>query len=95
VSYPAPLFGRRPHMGHAGVRAWWDAMVASGRWYVVLVSEVRRLEPDRFAILDEIRDRGELASPWGVLVRVRNCLIIESRSYLSDKQFLEQLGLLS
>jgi hypothetical protein len=77
------------------VRAWWDTMVASGRWYEVVVSEVRRVESHRFAILGEIRDNGNLISPWGVLVRVRHGLIIESHSYLSDKELLEALGLLS
>jgi hypothetical protein len=67
---------------------------ASGRWYEVVVSEIRQLVPDRMAIRGEIRDQGELLSPWGVLVRVRNGLIIESRSYLSEKELLDELGLL-
>ena len=95
VSHPAPLFGHRPHSGHAGVREWWQAMVTSGRWYEVVVREVRQLEPDRLAILGELRDKGELLSPWGVLVRVRNGLIVESRSYLSDNDLLESLSLIS
>ncbi len=95
VSYPAAIFGHRPHTGHAGVREWWQAMVDSGLWFKVVVSEVRELESDRVAILGELqRESGELLSPWGVLVRVRNGLIIESRSYLSDKALLEDLGLL-
>ncbi len=94
VSYPARLFGNRAHAGHAGVRAWWDAMVASGRWYEVVVHDVRQLGPDRLAVLGEIRDDGEVLSPWGVLVRVRNGLIVESHSYLSDEDLLEALGLI-
>jgi hypothetical protein len=54
VSYSARLFGRRPHRGHAGVREWWEAMVASGRWYEGVVSWVRLLASDRFALLGEI-----------------------------------------
>jgi hypothetical protein len=38
----------------------------------VVVREVRHLEPDRVAILGEIRDRDETLSPWGVVVRVRD-----------------------
>jgi ketosteroid isomerase-like protein len=94
VSHPAPLFGRRPHVGHAGVREWWESMVDSGRWYQVVVSEVRDIEADRFAILGELREAGEVLSPWGVLIRVRDGLIIESRSYLSDTGLLENLRLL-
>jgi SnoaL-like domain len=37
VSYPSPLFRMRRLTGHEGVRAWWKAMVASGRWYEVAV----------------------------------------------------------
>jgi hypothetical protein len=77
-----------------GVRAWWEATVAGGRWYEVVVSDVRLLPSDRFAILGEIRDRGEPINPWEVLVRVRNGLIIESPSYLSEKALLENLRLL-
>jgi hypothetical protein len=78
-----------------GVRAWWEATVAGGRWYEVVVSDVRLLPSDRFAILGEIRDRGEPINPWDVLVRVRNGLIIESPSYLSEKALLENLRLLT
>lgn len=94
VSYPSALFGHRPHFGHAGVRAWWEAMVVSGRWYEVVVHEVRPLDADRFAILGEIREYGEPLSPWGVVVRVRKGLIVESRSYLSDADLLESLRLI-
>lgn len=94
VSYPSRLFGHRPHTGHAGVREWWKTMVASGRWYDVAVTEIRQLSPDRVAALGEIRDHGERLSPWGVVVRIRDGLIVESHSYLSDKELLDELGVL-
>ena len=96
VSYPAPLYGHRPHFGHAGVRDWWAAAVASGVWYDVVVDEVRQIGSDRVAILGEIRNgEGSGLSPWAAVVRVRNGLIIESRSYLSEKDLLDELGVLS
>ncbi len=95
VSYPTRLFGQRCLNGHAGVRSWWAAMVAAGRWYDVVVHDIRLLEPDRVAILGEIRDGGEWLSPWGVVVRVCDGLIAESRSYLSDEQLLEDIGVLA
>jgi ketosteroid isomerase-like protein len=94
VSYPSRLLGHKRHVGHAGVRAWWETMVASGQWYEVAVHDIRQLGPDRIAILGEIRDEGELLSPWGVVVLVRNGLIVESHSYLSPDELLEELGLL-
>lgn len=94
VSYPARLFGNRSHTGHAGVRAWWATMEAAGRWYKVVVHEIRRLEPDRVAVLGEIRDGRQLLSPWAVVVRIRNGLIVESHSYLSEEELLDELGLL-
>ncbi|HUA46617.1 MAG TPA: nuclear transport factor 2 family protein [Solirubrobacteraceae bacterium] len=94
VSYPARLFGVREITGREGVRAWWEAMVASGRWYEVVVGDIRQIGPDRVGILGEIRDRGERLVPWGVVVRVRDGLIIESHSYLSDEELLQSLGLL-
>ena len=95
VSYPAPLFGHRPNRGHAGVREWWAAMAASGRWYTVIIGEVRQLESDRLAILGEIRENDEPISPWGVVIRLRNGLIVESRSYLSDTELLESLQVIT
>ena len=95
VSYPAPLFGHRPNLGHAGVREWWAAMTANGRWYTVIIGEVRQLESDRLAILGEIRDNDEPISPWGVVIRIRNGLIVESRSYLSDTELLESLQVIT
>jgi ketosteroid isomerase-like protein len=94
VSYPSRLFGAGPHQGHADVRAWWQTMADSNRWYRVVATEIRRLPPDRVAVLGEIRDQGEVMSPWSVVVRVRDGLIVESRSYLSDKELLDELGLL-
>jgi ketosteroid isomerase-like protein len=93
-SSPSRLFENRGHRGHAGVRAWWAEMEASGRWYEVHVREVRVLGPDRAAALGEIWDRGELVSPWGVIFRVRDGLIVESHSYLSDGDLLAELDLL-
>lgn len=94
VSHPSRLFGIRQHEGHAGVRDWWQAMVDSGRWYQVVIRDVRQPEPDCVVALGEIRDQGQPVSPWGVVVRLRGGLIVESRSYLSDEDLLEELGLL-
>ncbi len=96
VSHPSRLFGQQMHAGHAGVRAWWAEMEEAGRWYEVVIREIRQPQPDRIAVLGEIRDEaGEPLSPWGVIVRVRDGLIVESHSYLSDDELLEQLGLLA
>lgn len=94
VSYPSRLFGQRSTTGHQGVREWWEAMVASGRWYHVVVREIRRLGEDRVAVLGEVHDHGELLSPWGVVIRIREGLILESRSYLSNEELLEAVGVL-
>jgi ketosteroid isomerase-like protein len=94
VSYPAPLFGHRPHVGHSGVRAWWSAMMAADHRLDVVVDEVRQIESDRVAVLGEIRSEVTRLSPWAVIVLIRDGLIVESRSYLSDADMLEGLGLL-
>jgi hypothetical protein len=95
VSYPASLFGHRPHVGHAGVREWWAAMTASRETYDVVVSEARQIGSGRVALLGELHSKGERLSPWAVLVRIRDGLIVESRSYLSDEKLLADLGLLN
>jgi hypothetical protein len=93
VSYPSRLAGVTKHEGHDGVRAWWEAIAASGSWYRVLISEIRQPDTHRVAILGEIYLDGELISPWCAVVRVRNGLIVESRSYLSEHELVDQLGL--
>ena len=40
------------------------------------------------------RQSADPISPWCVVIRVRDGLIIESRSYLSDEELLDQLGLI-
>jgi ketosteroid isomerase-like protein len=94
VSHPSRLFEQESHRGHDGVRAWWRAMVRSDRWYRVAVREIRLLDADRVAVLGDIWQDEELLSPWGVVVRVRGGLIVESHSYLSDDDLLDRLGLI-
>lgn len=94
VSRPSRLFDHESHRGHAGVRAWWEMMERNGRWYRVDVREVRLLGPDRVAALGDIFERREKLSPWGVVFRVRDGLIVESRSYLSGDELLDDLELL-
>jgi ketosteroid isomerase-like protein len=91
VSYPAPLFGHRPHVGHAGVREWWAAMMARKETYDVVVSQVRQLDSGRVVVLGELHSDGRRLSPWAVVVRMRGGLIVESRSYLSDEKVLDDL----
>jgi ketosteroid isomerase-like protein len=69
-------------------------MVTADRWYEVRVHDVRQLDADRVAVVGEIRDGGKVLSPWAVVVRIRNGLIVESRSYLSDEELLVHLGVL-
>jgi ketosteroid isomerase-like protein len=97
VSYPVALFGHRPHFGHAGVREWWAAMEASQNRFDVVVIQIRQIESDRVVVLGELSggDPPQVLSLWGLQVRVRNGLIIESRSYLSDEDLLEEMGLTS
>ena len=70
-------------------------MMARSETYDVVVSEVRQIDSGRVAVLGELHSKGELLSPWAILVRIRDGLIVESRSYLSDEKLLDDLGLLS
>lgn len=95
VSYPSRLAGAAPHQGHDGVRAWWEQIASAGQWYEVRISEVRQPDADRVVVLGEIYDCGEHVSPWCVVLRVRKGLIIESRSYLSERALLDELGVIA
>jgi ketosteroid isomerase-like protein len=94
VSYPSRLFGPRQDTGHEGVRAWWQTMTERDQWYEVVIRDVRVVGGDRVAAVGDIHDHGEPLSSWGVVFRVRDGLIVESRSYLSDEELLDELGLL-
>jgi hypothetical protein len=96
VAHPSPLFERRPaNLGHEGVRAWWQTMVDSGRWYQVVISHIRQAADGQWAIVGEIQQGGEVESPWLLVFRIKAGLITESRSYLSDEQIVADLGRLS
>jgi ketosteroid isomerase-like protein len=69
-------------------------MVERDQWFQVVVRDVRVVGEDRVAALGQIHENGEPISSWGVVFRVRDGLIVESRSYLSDEELLEELGLL-
>ena len=73
------------------VRRRWRPATAATR---SSVNEIRPIGTDRAAALGEIHQDGELLSPWGVLITCRDGLIAESRSYLSDRDLLEELRIL-
>jgi ketosteroid isomerase-like protein len=96
VAYPSPLFERRPaNLGHDGVRVWWQTMVEAGRWYEVVVRHVRPASDGQWAIVGDIHQDGDAVSPWLLVFRIRDGLISESRSYLSDEHVVAELGRLS
>ena len=70
-------------------------MIASGRSYAVILSEIRQLETDRLEILGWIHENDEPISPWGVVVRIDHGLIAESHSYPSDTELLESLQVIT
>ena len=69
--------------------------MAAAEWtYDISVTEIREIEPNLVAVIGEVRSDGNALSPWTVVVRVRSGLIVESRSYLSSRDLLDDLGLL-
>ncbi len=44
--------------------------------------------------LERYATENSVLSPWAVVVRIRNGLIVESHSYLSEEELLDELGLL-
>jgi len=92
VSYPSRLVDETRHEGHDGVRAWWEAISAADRWYDVVIHEIRQPDPDRVAVFGAVYLDDGLISPWCVVIRVRRGLIVESRSYLTEHDLVEQLG---
>ena len=69
-------------------------MAASPTRYNVVIKELRHIDRERVAVLGDVYAEGELLSPYGVVVRVRRGLIVESRSYLSDKDLLLEIGVM-
>jgi len=93
---PTPLSRtRRKYLGHAGVRQWLETARVRGPWYSGRVTEVRSLGSDQCAILGNVWLDDQPVAPLAVLIRIRDGLIMESLSYLSDSELLHELGLLS
>jgi ketosteroid isomerase-like protein len=85
---------RRKYVGHAGVREWLETARARGNQHAGRVVEVRKIGPDRWALLGEVWHGEQLVAPLAVMIRLRGGLIVESVSYLSDADLLVELGLL-
>jgi len=93
---PTPLSrARRVYNGHDGVREWLETASERGNRYEGRVSEVRRVGDQRWAILGEVWLGDQMVAPLAVVIRLRDGLITESRSYLTDTDLLKNLGLLT
>ena len=57
--------------------------------------EVRAVGEERWAILGQVRLGDQIVAPLAVMIRLRDGLITQSRSYLTDTDLLKDLGLLS
>jgi ketosteroid isomerase-like protein len=92
VMYPLVIPGvRRRYAGQQGLRHWMRDVVASGTGYSVVVHEVRRLEPQQWALLGELVIDEAPVSPFASLLSVVDGLIDEAREYLSEEDLLRQL----
>jgi ketosteroid isomerase-like protein len=91
--YPSAVAGsRRKYVGHEGMRHWMRDVVALGEGHTAVAREVRRLENDRWALLGELTVGHEPVTPFVLLARVNEGLIIEEREYLSEETMLRELG---
>ena len=57
--------------------------------------EVRAVGEHRWAILGEVWLGDQMVAPLAVMIRLRDGLITQSRSYLTDTDLLKDLGFLS
>jgi ketosteroid isomerase-like protein len=93
VSYPSAILrGSRRFVGHDGLREWIRNVLTPDYGHVVVVSEIRKLERQRWAVLGEIAVDETPMSPFVSLVAVTNGLIAEWHEYLSEEGLLRHLG---
>jgi ketosteroid isomerase-like protein len=83
---------RRSYSGHAGVREWMGQVLANQVPYRARVSEVRRLDDDRWMAVGDVVVDGEPVSRYVFTIRVRDGLIAELVSSLTDEETLRHLG---
>jgi ketosteroid isomerase-like protein len=92
---PTSLAGDRTvYRGHDGLRHWVRALNNAMVQHQVRVVDVRALDDDRLVVLSEVLVDGELLSPSAMIATLNEAgKIVAARSYLSDPQLLETLGL--
>ena len=92
---PTLLVGSRSvYRGRDGVRSYFDDLAAGNREHGVRIREIRRMGPDRFAMLTEVMLRDEVVSPAAALVRLEDAKVIALTAYLSDEDTLASLELI-
>jgi hypothetical protein len=93
VSYPSAISRtRRRYVGHQGLRHWMRDVRAHDAGHQALTREIRRFEKERWAVLGELVIDEVPVSPFALLARVNEGLIVEGREYLSEESMLRELG---
>jgi hypothetical protein len=94
--YPTPLSATRRHYtGREGVGEWVREVCANPIAYKAAVTEIRPMSDGRWAFLGIVTVGGIPESGFGATILVRDGLIAELHSYLSDEQLLLDLGVLT
>jgi ketosteroid isomerase-like protein len=81
--------------GHDGLRRWMGEVTTHDPGHRVAIERLATVAEDRVAVFGTLMMEGRPASPYTLLVIVRDGKVAAMRSYLTDEETLTTLGLLA
>jgi hypothetical protein len=82
------------YVGRDAVRQFLEEVRDNDRGQKARAIEVRRLTDDQFLVRSEILIEEQVVTPATSIFRLKEGLIIEGRSYLTDVATLERMGMI-
>jgi ketosteroid isomerase-like protein len=82
------------YVGRDSVRQFLEDVRDSGRGQTARVNDVRAVSDDQFVVRAEVMIDDQVVTPLTSIMRVKDGLIIEGRSYLAEAVTLERMGMI-
>ena len=82
------------YVGRDSIRQFLEEVGEDDRGQTARVTDVRALGDDEFVVRAEVMIEDQVVTPLTSIMRLKNGLVIEGRSYLADAATLERMGMI-
>ncbi len=77
--------------GHAGIREWFADVARANFGYLASIGEVSVGASGDLLVFGDLMIEGEPVTPYSLRLRVRDGLVVETRTFLSDHDTMDSL----